>query len=382
MAQQHNESQRQRRILLAVTGLSPQVVTETLYALAVGQATPWIPDEIHLITTGHGAEQARLNLLSSRPGWFHRIIRDYGLPAIRFGEEYIHPIHDRNGRVLNDIRNPEDNEVAADFITDRVRELTRDNGTTVYASIAGGRKTMGFYLGYAMSLYGRPQDRLSHVLVDTPFEGLPQFYYPTPYEAVIHTTQDGKQKTLDARDAKVTLADIPFVRLREGMPARLLDGRSSFSESVAAAQRALQPAQLVIDIVGGQIQAGGVEILMSPADLAFYLMLARRAKNGDGPLRYTDDGLAQHYLDEYALIVGRHSGLMEHAERRFLKAELEDVKAWFEERMSKCKRALVSGLDAAAARPYLFQKYGPRGSTRYGLALPPEAIEIRTKGVP
>jgi CRISPR-associated protein (TIGR02584 family) len=33
-------------------------------------------------------------------------------------------------------------------------------------SIAGGRKTMGFYAGYALSLYGRAQDRMSHVLVE------------------------------------------------------------------------------------------------------------------------------------------------------------------------------------------------------------------------
>ncbi len=40
-----------RRILLAVTGLTPQVVTETLYALACRPQTPWVPDEIHLVTT-------------------------------------------------------------------------------------------------------------------------------------------------------------------------------------------------------------------------------------------------------------------------------------------------------------------------------------------
>ena len=34
-----------RRILLAVTGLSPQIVTETLHALAIGNDTPFIPTE-------------------------------------------------------------------------------------------------------------------------------------------------------------------------------------------------------------------------------------------------------------------------------------------------------------------------------------------------
>jgi CRISPR-associated protein (TIGR02584 family) len=59
-----------------VTGLTPQVVTETLYALAVQRQPPFIPTEIHLLTTAEGAEEARLGLLSADPGWFHRLCRD------------------------------------------------------------------------------------------------------------------------------------------------------------------------------------------------------------------------------------------------------------------------------------------------------------------
>jgi hypothetical protein len=42
-----------RRVLLAVTGLSPQIVTETLYALAVKGS--WIPTERHEIASGGSA---------------------------------------------------------------------------------------------------------------------------------------------------------------------------------------------------------------------------------------------------------------------------------------------------------------------------------------
>ena len=47
-----------RRVLLAVTGLSPQIVTETLYALAVERC--WIPTEVRVITTLQGAEEIGL----------------------------------------------------------------------------------------------------------------------------------------------------------------------------------------------------------------------------------------------------------------------------------------------------------------------------------
>ena len=81
--------QYSRRILLAVTGLSPQVVTETLYALAVRRDPPFVPTEIHLLTTAEGKQRAELALLSEDPGWFHRLCDDYGLPPIRFDAHHI-----------------------------------------------------------------------------------------------------------------------------------------------------------------------------------------------------------------------------------------------------------------------------------------------------
>ena len=90
-----------RRILLAVTGLTPQVVTETLYALAVERQPPFIPTEIHLLTTAEGAEAARLGLLSADPGWFHRLCRDYELPAMAFDASHIQVLRDElNHRLL------------------------------------------------------------------------------------------------------------------------------------------------------------------------------------------------------------------------------------------------------------------------------------------
>ena len=154
-----------RRVLLAVSGLTPQVVTETLYALAADEHAPFVPTEVHLITSAEGARRAELSLLSDDLGWFHRLCADYHLPGVRFDRRHIHVMHDAQGQPLTDIRSPQDNQAAADFITAQVRNFTADPSCALHASIAGGRKTMGFYLGYALSLYGRPQDRLSHVLL-------------------------------------------------------------------------------------------------------------------------------------------------------------------------------------------------------------------------
>ena len=86
-----------RRILLAVTGLTPQVVTETLYALAVKGNPAWVPTEIRIITTRQGVEKAQRTLLSDHPGWFRRLCADYRLPGIAFGAEDIRIIGGPDG---------------------------------------------------------------------------------------------------------------------------------------------------------------------------------------------------------------------------------------------------------------------------------------------
>ena len=115
-----------RRILLAVNGLTPQVVTETLYALAVARQPPFIPTEIHLLTTAEGAAAARLGLLSADPDWFHRLCRDYELPAMAFDASHIQVLRDADGTPLADIRTAADNnQRAADTAKERLSQLGR-----------------------------------------------------------------------------------------------------------------------------------------------------------------------------------------------------------------------------------------------------------------
>ncbi len=357
--------------LLAVTGLNPQIVTETLYALAM-QPPRVVPRAVHVLTTAEGAERARLTLLSERPGGFRQLLADYELGSVAFDEQHIHVLHDGAGRALPDIRTAADNRAAADQVAELVRQLTQNDADALHVSLAGGRKTLGFFAGYALSLWGRPQDRLSHVLVDEPFESSWEFFYPTPYERIIQTRE---HKVADCAKAQVTLADIPFVRLRHGLPQRLLRGQASFAEAVAAAQGHLGPPALRLDLQRQRIVAHGCEITLPPAELAFLAWFARRAAAGLPPLPCPKDGAPEPiyrdaYLREYRLVVGPLSD-DERTRRRYREGM---SKSDFEERKSKLKRVLTEAL-GAAAQPYLIGGTG-RGPMRYGLALPPQAIEF------
>ena len=363
-----------RRVLLAVTGLSPQVVTETLHALATAEQAPFVPTEIHLITTGEGKHRAELALLSDDPGWFHRLCKDYALPPIDFVRDNIHCISDADGHPLDDIRTPADNEKLADLITATVRELTADDNAALHASIAGGRKTMGFYLGYALSLFGRPQDRLSHVLVSEPFESCWDFFYPTPYSKVI-TTRDNK--LVDTRDARISLAEIPFVRLRHELDPQWLDGDAPFSETVAAAQRALQPPELVIDLQRQSIRAGGIDIDLPPRELALYALFAQRLLDGKPPLPAPSKHApnipwAERFLTQYHAIRNGEADDTDRTEDA-LKHGMDGD--YFSNTKSKLHGHLRQALGKTAAEPYLIDDGGTRPRS-YRLALPAGAVRF------
>jgi CRISPR-associated protein (TIGR02584 family) len=361
-----------RRILLAVTGLSPQIVTETVYALAVAQTPRWVPDEVQLLTTARGADNARLKLLSNEPGWFARLCADWQLPPIAFDVACIHVVRRADGSELDDIRDDADNLAAADAIVELVRRLTREADVELHASIAGGRKTMGYYLGMAMSLYARECDRLSHVLVSPPFESHPEFYYPTPATRVIHAL-DRAQQALDTSRAQVWLGDIPLLRLREGLPRALLEGRSGYAQTVAAAQRGLEPPSLVLGLARRVACCGGVDVALPPGELAFLAWMARRAVQGEGGLprpKLEDRAAADAYLDEYRRIVGVIGDTGATAQRLASGMDSE----FFEQRASKLKRLIVAALDEARAAAYLVT--GSGRPKRYALTLPPQRIRF------
>ena len=313
-----------RRVLLAVSGLTPQIVTETLYALAADEFAPFVPTEVHLITSAEGARRAELSLLSDDLGWFHKLCADYHLPGVSFNRSHIHVMRDAQGQPMNDIRSPADNRAAADFITAQVRAITADSGCALHASIAGGRKTMGFYLGYALSLFGRPQDRLSHVLVSEPFESSYDFFYPTPYSRVLQT-RDGQ--LADTALAQVTLAEIPFVSLRHGLPSALL---AVFARQTLA----------------------GKEPLSAPSKGA------------------PDEIWAKRYLSEYRRITGNQADI--EGTERALKHGMDGE--YFSARKSKLEKRLKTAL-GAAAQAYRIHDGGTR-PRRYALTLPPSAVRF------
>lgn len=75
---------------------------------------------------------------------------------------------------------------------------------------------MGALLALALQMCARPGDRLYHVLVNEPFEKIPEFLYPPRRRR--YFTFNGKR--VDSARARIDLAEVPLIRL--GMVAESL----------------------------------------------------------------------------------------------------------------------------------------------------------------
>lgn len=261
------------KILVVVSGMTPQIITETVFALAQKQ---WIPNRIVALTTLAGAEKIKSRLLGEN-GYFRRLRQEYDLPDIHFDEHSIEIIRDEDGS-LEDIRTPEQNNAAADMIVRWIRDLCADKNTELHISIAGGRKSMGFYIGYALSLFGRKQDKMSHVLVEEAFETHPEFFYPPKNELFLNTSKHGM---MDASKAQVMLAEIPFVRMGGGKVDWTLTEGQTFSQAVMCIQEMLDDTQVVIDVEKGHIHFGTVCVdNLAPREFSVYLTMAQLCIDG------------------------------------------------------------------------------------------------------
>lgn len=206
--------------LLTVTGLSPAIVTETIWALAKRKPTV-IPDHVVFITTSTGVTKLNEELFTAKPGWSGNTVWEALRKAVKAPPDkliacqtaVIDMADPQSGRTrqLDDIRTPEENSAAAEFIFGQVWNVVRDKNKRLIASVAGGRKTMGALLHSAVSLIGRDSDLLTHVLVDPPFDTLPGFFFPGQPGGSI---KDRNGKAWSTKAAKPLLAEVPFVPLR------------------------------------------------------------------------------------------------------------------------------------------------------------------------
>ncbi len=377
--------QKHHHVLVAVSGMTPQIITETLYGIhQLGLA---FPDEIQVISTAEGARRIHATLLEQ--GILESFCKDYQRPMPIFGKDQIHVLHDAAGNAMSDIRKPVENEYMADMIVNRIQKLTADGDQSLHVSLAGGRKTMGYYVGYALSLFGRPQDVLSHVLVADDYESSPDFWYPTPYPKSIRSRSG---KDVDARLAEVHLAQIPFVRLREWLPQPVLLNAQSFSEVVANTQMAYRANFLVVDVPACRISLNGhAPVILGEVDFAFYWLMARRLQQNKSGIPVLVDGEYDYELGDEFLSCYRRIKKMEpdESDRTVQGLKVRDsvtgqdryglTKSFIEQRKVKINQAFSTQYGLLCVERFGINRPSAESGDlrRYMLALSPHELQLK-----
>lgn len=263
-----------KEILVCVIGATPQIITETIYALAHKNPPVYI-NEIFIVTTSTGKKQIENSLI--KKGILKKLLHEYELPSLGIKPSSIIVIKDKDGKEIDDIRNSFQSEATADTIISLIKEFTKDQSVRLHCSMAGGRKTMGFYLGSAMELFARPWDKLYHVLVSPEFESNPEFFYKPKKEKFIpFRLPDGSTAQISTEKAKIELIELPFIKLAGKIK---LNG-NTFTELIEETQSeinlALVQPFIHIKLKDRKISIGKSSFSMNPMLIAIYATILKQ----------------------------------------------------------------------------------------------------------
>lgn len=384
--------QTYREVLVFVVGTTPQIITETLYGLTQECQRPVFPKEIHIITTSSGKQKIEEELIAKER--LSGFLKEFGLPEMTLSEDSIHVIRGEEGQPLEDIREASHNEAVGDFIVNFIREKTQDMNARLHCSLAGGRKTMSFYLGVALQLFGRPWDKLYHVLVSPEFESHPEFYYkPQKNRALELKDSNGKVvKRLHTKDAQISLAELPFVRLRDKIP---LDGKG-FKELVREGQKEIDIASIQpsvrVNLSEKVVYIGNIGIDMVPMQMVLYVNLLRRKTEGchfpekpycfdcnecfpylgDLSKKKAFEEMVKDYRRAYDPSSGRVEEFLRHWEK---KGGIDSDT--LRQNISKINKTLKESIEDETLHPYfIITPIGKHGSKRYGIRVEKGKIRI------
>ena len=368
-----------KNILLALTGLSPQVITETLFALHQNKQRV---DAIHVITTRDGKEMIFAHLLAGKNGHYYRYLEEYGIDpsSIDFGHQNIHVITDEHRIEISDIINEDDNERLLKKCLDLTFRFTNQADRAVFFSVAGGRKTMSSCLTLAAQMYGRPQDRLYHVLVSPEFESNRDFYYPPKKSRTIELKdKNGQTFFKETRFAQVNLIPIPFVSIREQLSGDMLKEPTDPATLMLSLVKE-EEYRLIVNLLTGKIIYKTLELDLMPARLALYAFFAVEKKNCSKDAETcgtcTECFLDMHSIyDEITDLYRKTSGsrpLDEMSDTGITNLSADNFNMY----KGKIKSDLLGRFGLYALKDLEISSVGTRPTTRYGIRMDKSRIEI------
>lgn len=261
-----------KNILICVSGLTPQIITETLFCLSVQKKIKI--DELYVITTSRGRDVISGSDDKIKYPAFKRELKSmcslYKINLPKFELNDTHVIVAKEQTIeLSDIRNDKQNKLFPNKLCEFMNKKTKDKSNVLYCSISGGRKSMSVDMAFALSLFGRENDKLMHVLTHegNEFKG----FYPASKK---------EEKDLE-------IAELPYVRLRSIISRQT--GNKNFNEmkftdivsftqsELKTAFNKLELSERLSSFTFGEFGP----VRLEPAELILYKFILSRKLNGE-----------------------------------------------------------------------------------------------------
>ncbi|MBU2444234.1 MAG: TIGR02584 family CRISPR-associated protein [Bacteroidetes bacterium] len=256
-----------KNLLICVSGLTPQIITESLFCISVKKKIPI--HEIYILTTARGrnvilgADKDSVTPKSRLKNELLDLCKKYKLKTPKFEENDSHIIVAKEESIeLYDIRTDRHNLLFPNKVCEFIRSKTIDPNNILYCTISGGRKTMSVNLAFALSLFGRENDKLLHVLTreEHEFKG----FYPIT-----------KKETRD-----LEIAEIPYVRLRSILAHETKTKdlfKLNFDKIVQETQKELKilsdERKLICSVDKRELKFGTKSVHFEPLEFALYFHL-------------------------------------------------------------------------------------------------------------
>lgn len=364
-------SNKTKNILVCVSGLTPQIITETFFCLTVKQKIQI--DELYILTTRRGKEvilgidQARNTPKVSLKKELQNLCTDYKVkfPLFELNDNHIITAKEESIE-LYDVRTDKDNILFPNKVMDFIRKLTMNQNSILHCSISGGRKTMSVHLAFALSIFGRENDKLYHVL--TSEENEFKDFYP-------------KTK----KDAKLLeLAELPYVRLRSILSKELQEDRLikySYDQIVAATQKSLKlllkQDVLILNIPNREIQFNVNRVRLEPMEFAIYYLLIEEKLSNNENLSISEITSSEFARKLCDFIESNYKYFYHSSERKEKLIKTGLSPELFRSKRSIINKKIVSLFnDDSLANLFIIQSQRVYGNTRYFVLTSKEKIKI------
>lgn len=268
-----------RTILICTVGSTPAVLTEAVWALVHHEHI--VPDEVVALTTENCIANVVESYFSPKKNGWGRLLSSFKRNRILLKDKLVFDESRVCSARVEDLKAQEDNLECAECLYQYVRKYVcgaEADDTRVIFVLSGGRKTLCALATSVMSLLGRPEDRLVHVMVEdrVAYQKLGRDFLFPEKGCVLIGERGGR---VDAAEIDVSLFDVPFVRTRGLLRGVPIDKIRTFEECLQMTQECVlndcKFPMLSIDMNDGTVRNGVRSVKMDPVRLVFLWMIFR-----------------------------------------------------------------------------------------------------------